>query len=961
MTEKIDKSEMKFPGLRWVTFSLVFFGIPLFLVWLAFGNLWREAEEKDKRQLEERLERMTSNFDQFRSPDVFVERLFSILVTRVFRSGRDPARSFAIYRRHLHRRFPGLFTFTFIDGKGEPRPDLCDRQPPLAVLRRFATAVKAHTIAEDMRPLNDQWRLFQGFLGAMLKPDQMRYGSLKAVANTDERHFVIISRWHAGGMLIAHVNQIPTWESVAVQDRATFLNRHSRSAKAYVIDEMSDWRKRDAVPGADIGTLERLLAEFRVTPRTYLRMGGLLWGHAVISPSVRLFVSIPEVGACDHTVEKRLLSFLLAAMFLGLSVPTWMVMSGKWLPYISIRQKLVGLFLYMVGLPLAFMGLVATDYLGEKRIVLENQVHDEMEKSLRLFDRRMPVTIGELDRLARQVLGPPLPSGIPFERTLAERMAKFRSLTGLSVGVAVNENGDIGYTDGRVDYYDERNRKLLKPIYLNLFREYNRDSGVDDVRDSQIFRIGSAGGIDVEALYADIVSSLGRLTQFNFTGRRTVQTILPLYDAAGRVRFLLSAGWGRNKIENLYLYKYLIQTFRKLDDTRWIAVDRQEPGVVFPRGFKIPPEVEAFGVRLRGRAQPLRDNFQITENRYLLTGVPGQELSNFDLIAITSDRFIRTEIGRLQWAVGIVSLAILLTGATVGTLLARKFLEPIGNLAEGVTSLRRREFEKRLPILDRDELGDLSQTFNEMMEGMADLEVARIVQESLFPKKSLAQPPFGICGSCVPATQTGGDYYDFFPMPDGRLMMLIGDVSGHGVGAAMVMAMAKALVAHMGTQSGDPAVILSSINTTLLKVLERQRIMSCFMGFLDGEKMRMAFSNAGHNDPFVVRGKTVIQIQGERAFPLGASKRNRLVPSEFAFEAGDRLVLYTDGLIEAEAIDGEPVNYDRFIDALPGLMRDDAESTERAIREWHEHIVKPGPQADDITVVIVTVGGPVPT
>lgn len=947
----------KFPGLRWATFSLVFFGIPLCLVWLAFTNLWREADEKDQRQLEDRLERITANFDQFRSTELFVERLFGLLQNRVFGHGRDPVQAFATYRRHLHRRFPGMFEFTFIDGKGEPRPELCDRQPPLTVLRRFAAAVKAHTLTEDARPLNEQWRLYQGYLGAMLRPDQLKYGLLRVAANTDERHFVIVSRWYHGGMLIAHVNLTAAWDSIAIRDRVRILNRCSRTIKSFVVDEMSDWRKRDAPPGVDLDTLERLLGEFRYTPRTFVRLGNMLWAHAVISPSVRVFVSIPEGKSHERTVEKRLLSFTLAMLFLGLSLPTWKVMSGKWLPYISIRQKLVGLFLYMVGLPLAFMSLVASDYLGEKRIVLEKQVHDEMEKSLRLFDRRMPLIIGEFDRLIKLVLGRPLPPEIPFERTLADRMAKFKSITGLSVGIAVNENGDIGYTDGKVDYNDDRNRKLLKPIYLNLFRQYNRTSDMDDVRDSQLFKLGSAGGIDVESLYADIVSSLGRITQFNFTGRRTVQIILPLYDIAGKVRFLLSAGWGRNKIENIYLYKYLIPTFRKLDDTRWIAIDREDPGIVFPRGIKVPPEVETFGTRLRGRAQALRDNLQIRGNRYLLTGVPGQELSAFDLVAVTSDRFIRTEIGRLQWVVGIVSLAILLTGATVGTLLARKFLEPIGNLAEGVSSLRRRQFEKRLPILDRDELGDLSQTFNEMMESMADLEVARIVQESLFPKKALSLPPFGIFGSCVPATQTGGDYYDFFPMPDGRMMILVGDVSGHGVGAAMVMAMAKALVAHMTAQSTDPAVILASLNTTILKVLERQRIMSCFMAFLDGKTMNMAFSNAGHNDPFVVRGDRTIQIEGVRAFPLGASKRNRLVTSEFAFEAGDRLVLYTDGLIEAEAIDGQPVDYDRFLAALPGLMRDSAEATEQAIRDWHGHIVRPGgPQADDITVVVITVG-----
>ena len=955
MQKEAEQAGLTFPGIRWAAFSLVFFGIPLVLVWLGYSNLWRDLESKEQRRLDERLEKVVAGFDQYRMTDAFVERLFRILTARIFRGDRDPATVFSIYRRQLHRRFPGLFEFSFIDRRGEPRPELCDRPPPVSILRKFAAAIKAKTLADDNSLLFRDWHLFQGFLGSIIQPEQVKFGTLKMASHMDERHFVVVSGWNRGGMLIAHVNFSPKWESIAVLDGSAYFNRHSRQLKSFVVDELSDWRSRFRAQDVDTAEMDRALATFNASPRAVVKIGNSVWAHTVLGPSVRVFVRSPRATLPKLEAKKLGLSLLLGAVFLLLSMPTWMVMSGRWIPYISIRWKLVGLFLYMVGLPLAFMSIVAGDYLSEKRVVLEKQVHDEMEKSLLLFDRRTPMIIGELERQVKSILGQIIPAGVPPRETMIARMKKFREVTGLDGGFLVNEACDIDYIDGTSGFVDSRNKKLLKPVYANLFRQYNREDSMDDIRDSQVFKIGVAGGIDVEALYADIAASLGRMTQFNFTGKRTIQIMLPIRDTAGKVRYLLSNGWQRFKIEDKYLKKYMQATCRQLDDTRWIAVDKEDARVVVPAAFKRIAEIIAFSAKVRNQGQTVRDSMELRGNRYLLTGIPGQELSNIDLIAITSDRFIRTEIGHLEWMVGIVSLAILLTGATVGTLLARKFLEPISNLAAGVASLRQREFEKRLPILDRDELGDLSQTFNEMMEGMADLEVARIVQESLFPTKSISAPPFDIHGTCVSATQAGGDYYDFFPMPDGKLMLLVGDVSGHGVGAAMVMAMAKALVAHMVTQSIDPADILGSLNTTLLKVLNRRRMMSCFIAFLDGKARRMVFANAGHNDPFVVRENQIIPIVGERSFPLGSSRRNVFASSEFGFEDGDQLILYTDGLIEAEAPDSQALGYGRFLTALPTLMGSSAEATERSIRDWHRQMVKPGPQADDITVVVAKV------
>ncbi|MBF0547293.1 MAG: SpoIIE family protein phosphatase [Candidatus Riflebacteria bacterium] len=945
----------RFSGIRWAVFSVVFFGIPLVLIWLGFHNFWRDIEAKEQRRLDERLERVVAGFDQFRLTEEFVTKIFQVMVERVFLGQKNPEKTFALYRKQIHSRFPDLFEFTYVDKNGEALPELCDRPPPLAILRQFAIAVKAKSQGGNERLLKEHWNLFKGFLGSLMQPEQIYFFSLKMASHQDKRHFVIMSPWYSKGMLIAHVNLPPNWDSLATLDRANFFNHHSKRFKAVVIDETNHLKNSGQDFGVDSDELKRVIASFTALPRAVLRFGESVWAHSLISPTVKVFVRSPPVIIRGLARKKILLHIVLIALFFLLSFPTWMAMSGRWLPYISIRQKLVGLFLYMVALPLAFMSLAASDYLSEKRVVLEKQVHDEMEKSLLLFDHRMPRIIGELDRTIKHILGSVIPPGAPLRETMVARMKRFSAKMGLDAGYLLDENCEASYVDGSINHLDERNLKLLKPIYANLFRSYNHIDNAEDFKDSQVFKIGSAGGIDVEALYADLATSLGRLVQFNFTGKRMVRIMLPISDSTGRVRFLLSTGWIRTLIEEKYLEKYMLASCRQLEDTRWIAINKKTKQIFLPTSFKKMPQIEAFAARVSNQEQTVRDNIDLRGNRYLLTGISAQELSNIDLVAITSDRFIHSEICRLQWMVGIVSLAILLTGATVGTLLARKFLEPIGNLAEGVTSLRRRQFEKRLPILDCDELGDLSQTFNEMMEGMADLEVARIVQESLFPTKSISLVTFDIHGTCVSATQAGGDYYDFFLMPDGQLMLVVGDVSGHGVGAAMVMAMAKALVAHLVTKLTNPAEILENLHMTLLRVLNRRKMMSCFIALLDVKERKMTFANAGHNDPFVVRGIKTIPILGIRSFPLGAAKRNNFSATEFSFEIGDQFILYTDGLIEAEALDNQAVGYERFLEVLPSLMGDSAAATEDRILSWHRQIVKPGPQADDITVVVARV------
>jgi len=277
------------------------------------------------------------------------------------------------------------------------------------------------------------------------------------------------------------------------------------------------------------------------------------------------------------------------------------------------------------------------------------------------------------------------------------------------------------------------------------------------------------------------------------------------------------------------------------------------------------------------------------------------------------------------------------------------FLDPVRELTQGVSALSERRFDARVPVLAQDELGDLSHAFNEMMEGLADLEIARVVQENLFPRTPVSAASWRVWGTCMPAAQVGGDYYDFFPIDGGRIGVVLGDVSGHGVSAALVMAMAKAIIAHPRT-GRDPVGVMAAMQHVLFRVLDRKKMMTCLYGVFDPATLRFSFCNAGQCYPYLVRSGKAEQLKLS-GLPLGTRSSRSHQPLTVQFEPGDCLLLYTDGLIEARRPDDTVLGYTGVADALGGLIRSTPEETEKAIRAWHKAVVRPGPLEDDITVI----------
>jgi sigma-B regulation protein RsbU (phosphoserine phosphatase) len=182
-----------------------------------------------------------------------------------------------------------------------------------------------------------------------------------------------------------------------------------------------------------------------------------------------------------------------------------------------------------------------------------------------------------------------------------------------------------------------------------------------------------------------------------------------------------------------------------------------------------------------------------------------------------------------------------------------------------------------------------------------ELQVVGQIQRSLLPRELPGIPGFELAADYVTSAQAGGDYYDFFPLPGGAWGLLIADVSGHGTPAAVLMAITHALAHAQPGAHTDPATLLRSLNTQLVRRYTRGSgtFVTAFYAVLDPTKRTLTYSLAGHNPPRVARGERIVPLDENSGLPLGIDLEQTYGNTTIQLERGDLLLLYTDGIVEA--------------------------------------------------------------
>jgi sigma-B regulation protein RsbU (phosphoserine phosphatase) len=236
-----------------------------------------------------------------------------------------------------------------------------------------------------------------------------------------------------------------------------------------------------------------------------------------------------------------------------------------------------------------------------------------------------------------------------------------------------------------------------------------------------------------------------------------------------------------------------------------------------------------------------------------------------------------------------------------------------------------------------------------------ELEIAREVQEHLFPQRLPPAPGLEYCGECRPAREVGGDYYDFLELPGSRLGIAIGDVSGKGVGAALMMASLEASLRALASIVQDPGDLMGRVNSLVRHASAENRYATLFYAEYDPATRRLTYVNAGHNPPIVLRntGGACQVLRLESGGPVIGLLRQRYQQGVFSHEVGDLVVLFTDGVSESMNVRDEEWGEERLIElaktchGLPVL-----ESMKR-ILSAAQAFAAGAPQHDDMTLVVL--------
>jgi phosphoserine phosphatase RsbU/P len=232
-----------------------------------------------------------------------------------------------------------------------------------------------------------------------------------------------------------------------------------------------------------------------------------------------------------------------------------------------------------------------------------------------------------------------------------------------------------------------------------------------------------------------------------------------------------------------------------------------------------------------------------------------------------------------------------------------------------------------------------------------ELGIARDIQQALLPREFRKFPHLDISGINTPCQAVGGDYFDVFPIDERRTAFLIADVSGKGLGAALLTPMLQGALSGM-TIGADPVRVFHHINGFLCDHAEVGRYATLFFGILDKDG-GLEYINAGHPSPLLLSRGTVTELFTAGSFPVGLVPEATYTSMRARLEAGDTLVLFSDGVTEAEDQNSSQFGVPRLQDILAGLHNMPLDRLQRTIVESVEAFSGGASQADDITLLLV--------
>ncbi len=326
-----------------------------------------------------------------------------------------------------------------------------------------------------------------------------------------------------------------------------------------------------------------------------------------------------------------------------------------------------------------------------------------------------------------------------------------------------------------------------------------------------------------------------------------------------------------------------------------------------------------------------------------------------------------------------IFLVVEIGSIIIGISLTRTMTGAVHELYQGTERVTAGDFSHRISVRGNDQLSELAKSFNSMTENLerlivvakekerleSEIEIARGVQNQLFPKAAPAMKTIHLSGSCQPARMVSGDYYDFLCLPDGNVAIAIGDVAGKGIAAALLMASIQSIMRTQLTSGpprpfdgsdhtrmgGSVSQMVGELNRQLYANTSAEKYATFCFGLYDEEEKTFTYTNAGHLPPILLHDgqPQLLEVTGT---VIGLFPQIQYEERKIAMRPGDILLAYTDGIVEPENVYGEEFGADRMMDLVVKFQTEASDEIIARIMEAVPHWTGSQELSDDMTVVL---------
>lgn len=940
--------------------------LPAYLLWFVFFSHFQYQRSEIVSQYREKMEESLELLGNLHRDETF----FHALLQKNFNladNHLEPGAALKNRLSALRKAFPGQLKFVIWNKSGQVDKNLSDENKFKYVLKTMLQVlkqIKHHYLTTSkpkpqyLKPVARKIRLLRGYFGQFLLPELMieffkpsYLGSAITVSELSEKSKLWV---YLGNnfSVSCFINSETLNKRIGPRLLVRSFNRKSEDVKLGCLKTI-DYKCSGLPPGlADVAELKLEARKFEENAISFRESRHYLIQFRQVSPDLIVLSYLKTAKRLPIPANEAdkalfiLLKWLVITFFVG-----YCFFLRNPVLYLSVQQKFLLLFLFANGLPALILVSTGYEYFNEKKASMIEEQQQESIRILKEIDARYPgVRASFSEKLNDFIDGQnKLNGNAKWSEPLLQRLKEV--VVSLDPGKVFlmdkSENRLISYEKSGQVEDDEFVR-----LFLNRSLDFSNNSDNRRRLDSAKSTLESISSEDM--VFVGFLYVLGRISRQNFgIGENWVYIKLlgdyRNFDSWG----ILGIVWNLEELINAFLRQNLQEIGK--------AVSPREVGFMEITSERVTPEKFAENSKLRRllhqtitRKLVLDDNLVYKGHAYLFCGISGNEMQEGVLMTLYPRKLIENQVFRFKFILFFIGLIILLTLIQIIRLFSQRLLTPVEGLAEGVEAIRQRNFRYRVNFQSEDEFGQLIKAFNTTMEGLRELAIGTAVQESLLLDGHYENKKIHLFARSTFMTKMGGDYFDYFETHPGRLAIIFGDVAGHGIPAAMIMAMAKAVIASSSFRFKRPSDLLAQANLVLLFLKERKlrRMMTCQCLDLNCETGEFIIANAGQCYPVVVShlGKTTDFVVAN-GMPLGNKPRKPYEEKSIKLQPGDTMILYSDGIIEAMDSREEVFDYPRFKALLQSAWDEDLELYWKNImdgnRAWAAE------QDDDLTFMII--------